>query len=313
MQQLLTPNTEAVTTVTTTEPNSRKYSEKELTELTSELSSVDKAKKAEAEKKLSTLSSEELMWIVNYERAKSRNGSYVLGGALTALLLATLLLVIFAKKNADDMTMFLCILPALMGGVALSQARKTAIKALAATDSKVAVGNLIESLEIDDKEVKQAVHEALARLLPQLAASDATRLTKEQRRQLRGRFGAIYLPGKKETTYINACVATVKAWEQIGEKEELDLVNEFLKRKWTGSELPVYEAALQCQPYLKVRVEQLEESRTLLRGSSAALDSPDVLLRPAMSGEQTPADELLRPAIASDQITEEIQPLKVNP
>ncbi len=143
---------------------------------------------------------------------------------------------------------------------------------------------------IVDTDVKKSARIVLKRLLPQLRADEANTLTPEQRQALLPPLASPY-------DDVELSLAILKALEQIGDEKAIPVVERLTQEgKATRNMQRITEAAKDCLPYLKLRVEQQQQAQTLLRASdSATVTTLDVLLRPAMAAaNETPSDELLR-------------------
>jgi hypothetical protein len=182
---------------------------------------------------------------------------------------------------------------------AATQAHKNAAHILAQMDDLKAVGPLFEARELDDKGITQNVEEALTRLLPRLTASDAHLFSEPQRESMARALKS------KDSLFV---IAVLRALEQVGDEKALPEVQKLLEKKTTDPlQLQVKEAAQECLPFLKIRAEQAELARTLLRASSDT-GSPDTLLRPAHFTGSESANELLRAADTTPQTS--LQPLR---
>ena len=161
---------------------------------------------------------------------------------------------------------------------------------LAECDSLLAVGPLAEALEWPDAQIQRVASDALIRLLPRLKASDASLLNPKQRNVLYKTLRP--LNANQQSKLICAILA---ALEQVGDKAALPAVSRLeAMLAITTAQRSVRAAAKRCLPCLSANAENARSSQTLLRASSALTTTPDMLLRPAALGQETPQDQLLR-------------------
>jgi hypothetical protein len=154
---------------------------------------------------------------------------------------------------------------------------------------------LLADSALKDK-TKNSLLVMLGRLLPQMNIEQATSLTEKQRH-------ALLVPLESPYNDINMTLAILKTLEQIGDEKAIPVVESVANRfVMIPRELPVYEAAQACLPYLRLRAEQTKQAQTLLRASDAStVTTPDVLLRPAMAtSSEIPSEQLLRAAPQTD-------------
>jgi hypothetical protein len=181
----------------------------------------------------------------------------------------------------------------IMGGFVDSSAylRRNTVRALGATTDARLAGALAACLSDRDRSVRNAAKEALKKLLPQVKASDKQYIAPAEMdaliRELNGSDAQL-------------TIAILKAFEQVGDERALPEV------EWLAMEnselldgdvpIEVRRAAQECLPFLRLRAEQAEQARTLLR-ASAPIDAaaPDMLLRPVLArADETPPEQLLR-------------------
>jgi len=167
--------------------------------------------------------------------------------------------------------------------------------ALAKYDDLSGTGLLIEQLEIPETAVRTSVMASLARMLPRLRASDASRIDPHQRQILRNRLSA-NPPRKDPEPFIDFVIASLKGLEQIGDATFLPTVEAISEGRYSGSDERARTAAVECLPFLRSLVENEKMRHDLLRASaSTPANSSDILLRAADSTSPTSPDELLRP------------------
>lgn len=166
---------------------------------------------------------------------------------------------------------------------------KAMMNELANTGDLRVVGPLIEIAALQEGSGAGTATLLLARLLPRLKASDATLLTEEQQEAL----GQSLLRHTGNPGYL---IAALAALEQIGDGRALPTV-EVLAAGRIKTEDPqrVQTAARECLPYLQMRYESRQASRTLLRASALSETSSGTLLRPVQGVVPTEQSELLRP------------------
>ena len=155
------------------------------------------------------------------------------------------------------------------------------------------VAALVESLERMTE--GKFAQEMLMGLLPRLNASEAHLLTPRHHYFLNR-----YLNSSDDSpnvALIRFTLATLKAYEQIGGKEDLPTVERLAKGEgYAKRNKEVRTAAQECLPYLQARSEQQDARQMLLRASQSAADSPATLLRPASAFDETAPRQLLRPS-----------------
>ncbi len=178
--------------------------------------------------------------------------------------------------------------------VAFSPAHKNAARLLAKYDDIAGAGPLVEALEIPDKGVRTAVRAGLTGILPRLRASDAPRITPDQRKILRAQL-TIRPLSKHDPETRPFVVATLTALEQVGDETFLEPV----ERLAAGTGLGLYDdvriAAESCVPALRQRIENIRHSSDLLRAASSDHGAPaDELLRAAASSGYADPSMLLR-------------------
>ena len=252
-----------------------------------------KKKLSENNSDLQSMTKEELLAVFTEEKNKRKSNSKKLILIVLGLIAFTLIISIFTSIQ------FVSYIGAFTGvfasTVALSQRQKQTTIELARYEDITIAGPLCEMLNAHDKQITQTVQLALTNLLPKLKASDGNLISSEQKKQLRKALsrskGSV-----KAIDYSVFQIAILKAFEQIGGHDELELVSEIAKSPESGYASTVRQAAIDCLPYLQARVAGEKERQELLRASSFT-DLPDGdLLRPAHSPGETSPAELLRPA-----------------
>lgn len=210
---------------------------------------------------------------------------YVVPGVLSAMLLLSLLAVHRSRKPR--------------------QRTRTLTAQVAKQTDVRSVGGLIDVLTLDDGKTHEIAIIALTELLPQLMESDAGLLNSAQRAQL-NRFLSIPIENplyKDVRTLLQPAssqaiafrVAILQALGQVGDSKALAVVEQIANQKpKTSGEKRIHEAAVACLPTLRHRVEQMQNSSTLLRASQASYVDSDTLLRAVTGDQEAPHDNLLR-------------------
>jgi hypothetical protein len=218
------------------------------------------------------------------------------GRKMTALLFGVpFLMMAFAPfMTATRLVPFLCV---LMGWIVAFLANYSILRRmgrrLAKLEDPRASGALLDVFKTTGSFQGPDVKEALIRLLTRMKASDAEGLSREQRQFLyiiltqdQKWYAAGYDWGE------DLKVAALKALEQVGDEEALPIVAQVALH---APGLPIRQAALECLPFLQMRVEEQRSRQSLLRSSAASVFPNETLLRPAAGGSETNAEELLRP------------------
>ena len=77
-------------------------------------------------------------------------------------------------------------------------------------------------------------------------------------------------------------LAVLKAFERVGDASALPSVERLATALGkTSAERRIREAALECLPFLRWRIEQMHATQTLLRSANPPDTPPAVLLRPS--------------------------------
>lgn len=157
------------------------------------------------------------------------------------------------------------------------------------------------------REVRQALHETVMRLLPQVSEDDAMAWAREQRqaltRCLRMSVFAESDPGIMDYLLIRSPaarfemqLAVLRALQQFGDQRELDLVRRIAEMDArTPRQIELKQAALECLPHIERRAQEVQHTQTLLRPSDASAPIlSETLLRPSADSTATPSEQLLR-------------------
>ncbi|MCS6777209.1 MAG: hypothetical protein RMJ43_08125 [Chloroherpetonaceae bacterium] len=248
------------------------------------------------------LDAEQVLQVLREEARNYRIQQSALRGVqLVFLTLIALLVVacvsIWLKKGRlafDDFSYFFVFISLLGGMAAVTPRHKEAATRMAQLQDTRAVGLLTETLETSDRDLRHVVQQALPGLLRRLQASDAHLLDAHQRKILNR-----LLRRARQEKNTELALAVLKAYEQVGDASALPEVERLasVPDPKDARFRQVVEAARECLPYLKVRVEQERASQTLLRASNPAHTdraASDALLRPAQEAGATLPEELLR-------------------
>ena len=163
----------------------------------------------------------------------------------------------------------------------LRRNRNATARLLAQVEDRRIVGPLTEALDYGDAVTRDAARRCLLRLLPQLTPADAFKLEPRHRRRLNRVLGSEDEP---------LILAVLQALPRIGDSSSVASVQQ-LKRHAQSNRLKL--AAAECLPLLTLRIEERRISGTLLRPSSEADTSPDMLLRPISFASDREAHDLL--------------------
>lgn len=248
------------------------------------------------------LDAEQILQILQEEANNYRiqqdalRGVQVVFLTLIVLLTATYIGIWLTKGRLafDEFGYFFIFISLLGSMAAITPRHKEAATRMAQLQDIRAVGLLTETLETSDQDLRRVVQQALPGLLRRLQASDAHLLDAHQRKILNRLLRRARQEKNKELV-----LAVLKACEQVGDASALPEV-ERLANMPDPKDAPfrqVVQAARECLPYLKVRVEQERAGQTLLRASGpeqTITTASDALLRPAQEAGTTLPEELLR-------------------
>ncbi len=264
---------------------------------------------------------------VTSEAQRHQRIAGIVVGALTVLTVATTAIVQWmVRRYGEDADFWrvtfpiltatnLSLLLTLSGGLLWNRAKRgrcirAQIPVLSTDGDRESIGALIDLFKFDDLYAHKAAKRSLTELLPNLRANDVHLLHSRHRTVLNRILGS--LPeeiGRKDirelfcdTSAREAAfrVAILEGYQQIGEADALPIVERLANMDaTTNGQRSIKEAAIECLPYLRIRVEQQTAHGSLLRGSSATSVSGESLLRPASASYTAPSDELLRPGEAA--------------
>jgi len=243
-------------------------------------------------------------------RKRKRRRTWVIVGLLSyigLMLIMTLVMSIQDHKFHPQMLQFM----GSMGGLislafAYSRTHRAAARKAAEYEDPRVVGHLANMLEVQDKDTRQVVEEALIGLLPKMRASDAGLLNAEQRESL-------YRGLRRKNPEL--VLAILKALEQIGDSRAIPYVEKLEKalqeqRAAAEAQGRSQEAAeidnrilvaKECLQFLQDHAQQEQARQTLLRASDAARVAPDSLLRPATGKSDQESGSLLRASRPEEQ------------
>jgi HEAT repeat protein len=203
-------------------------------------------------------------------------------------------LVVMHMLGIPGMVGLICAMFICLGALFFNRSIQTrAAKRLVGLQDPRAVGPLLDMLIASSNIRWEEVRTALIRLLPRLRASDEPFLTAHHLTTL------TYLlrqPGmwynRPDKSGADLRIEILKALEQVGDEQAISTVEELAANAKSEA---VKQAAIECLPILKARVEYQRPGRTLLRPAPPVDEPGASLLRP-LSGNHTPdTDELLRP------------------
>lgn len=233
-------------------------------------------------------------------RRRRRNRYLQQACILSAALMVTVFVTVWIKKGelpADLVALFGSLTGFTGCAYGATAKYRQAAKAAAQLDDARAVGPLVDSLILGDRELRAVAVSALIRLLPRLKASDSALLSQDQRKSLCRivQKACCAAPTALCDREIDLAVAALKAFEQVGDVSVLTCVENAARYPAYGAAQQVTDAAETCLPFLKERIERDRAGRSLLRASDEPSMPADILLRPASETGETNSRELLRP------------------
>ena len=175
---------------------------------------------------------------------------------------------------------------------AVSENQKKTMSELTIIEDVGVIGALCEILDSDILEFKIQAGNSLSKILPKLKASDAPLLKTKHRDVLRRQL--VRRMGLYDPAFYKLQISILKAFEQIGGKEDLTVVENLVDPAQHVFDSRVRDAALECLPYLRARIADTDAKSELLRASSFTTLGTDELLRPANSQEDSNPELLLR-------------------
>lgn len=191
------------------------------------------------------------------------------------------------------------------------------LRAVTSLEDVHAVGPLLDTLDLTRNQTNKTVIQALLRLLPCMKATDVQLLTAGQRQRmskaLRHCIACLALMEYDRDFDVSFALAILKAFEQIGDKREVELVRMYAQGQFgpnvkikNGRPASVdlrwiQEAAQACLPFLQERIELERAAKTLLRASDSPKTGPQALLRPAMEAPKAAPEELLRASVSENK------------
>jgi hypothetical protein len=222
-------------------------------------------------------------------------------------------------KTSDLVALIVGLFVLSVGLFALEYAKKT--EALARGHDIQRVGALVDRLHTERRMgilTHNELRQALLRLLPRLKASDANLLTVSQKGRLARHLAQLVrFQHDKEFQ-----IVLLRAFEQIGDAQAIPIVESIIQRRpwgigsidvtgWTrGQQRPkravqdnVRDAAVECLPFLRQRVQEQSIRSTLLRATGQSEETGGQLLRPAEGTTGVGTHDLLRAAPASERMS----------
>lgn len=178
----------------------------------------------------------------------------------------------------------------------LSLSQASMARAIAKLNEKQLVGHLAEMLDYPDPEMRSTAAAALTNLLPRLNANDTNLLNVKQR-------ACLYrmLKMSNANSDCDFILAILTALEQVGDKDAVPFVERLAKTNpWGIKQKKIRDAAAQCLPNLLDVANRTKESMTLLRASSSAGTTPEMLLRPVTAPPDVVPGEMLRAGARGD-------------
>jgi HEAT repeat protein len=204
-------------------------------------------------------------------------------------------LIVLHMLGIPGMVGLICAMFICLGALFFNRSIQTrAAKRLVGLQDPRAVGPLLDMLVASSNIRWEEVRTALIRLLPRLRASDEPFLTAHHLTTLTYLLrqpGMWYNRPDKSGTDLR--VEILKALAQVGDEQAISTVEELAANAKSEA---VRQAALECLPILKARVEEGRPGRTLLRPAHSEDDPGLSLLRPASGNHNPDTEELLRPA-----------------
>jgi hypothetical protein len=190
--------------------------------------------------------------------------------------------------GADDVIPFAS-LGAQLTGLCTIYFRGQVAKEMASSADKRDIGAFIEGWQIN----RPVTQGALVRLLPTIRASDCGLLQMQHRSILR-RLVASRIPYRSRVPLI---VAILKAYEQVGDVDDIPVVERLAAGGGYGKYKQVRQAAEDCLPALRIVAPQHREQVTLLRASDSNEANTANLVRPAEATAEVDSNEMLRASI----------------
>ncbi len=230
---------------------------------------------------------------------------FLLGNRYLGAELGTELLI--SRLFYASVILFWAVFTGFMIGAILSPRKKLRQKAqtLASLNDVRAVCPLIDTWKMEDGGIHKIANQALIDLLPRLRSEDSDLLNAEQRILLyralnrapnRNRSNIRIRSQEAYQRKVAFQIAALQALAQVGDRHALPTVERLARREAQNQDQQrIRDAAQECLPLLKLRIEQQYSNETLLRASRAFDATGDTLLRAAHGVQQTSSEQLLRP------------------
>jgi hypothetical protein len=209
---------------------------------------------------------------------------YAVTGISYWLGLALLNTVSHSRPVALDV-LFLLSVAAQLGFMCARYFWSQSIKEMAASADVRDIGAFIEAVDVDSA----ASHPALSRLLPKLSAGNCG-LLQEQHCDILRKFAGSRVV---RISRVPLVIAILKAYEQVGDEEDIPVVEKLAAGAGYGKYRQVRLVAEECLPALRIIATQHRAQLTLLRASSLQDANPADLVRAAAIVDAGP-DEMLR-------------------
>lgn len=182
-----------------------------------------------------------------------------------------------------------------------SRRQKQIIEQLSRCDRVEAIGPLLSGLGLPSKAFQDVVMNALLALLPRVKSGDVVFLSDDGLLKLYEIVKSANHPLARTLSeqYDDLLVAILRAIGEVGDERVWEAVLNLATRDvTTDSQERIRQAAQECLPRLRERIERLEQERVgqhLLRPSNAPEALAEVLVRPAEGSTTTDPQQLLRP------------------
>lgn len=193
--------------------------------------------------------------------------------------------------------------PSLIGvAAAASSGYKSGVMAIARFNNTESVGELINALDVQDRDLQLTIRPTLSILLRELKASDGKYIDADARKKLRDTLKTIATRRstfKLSTPHIDSelMLSALVALQQVGDASFVPLVSAVATGEIGSSKPHFKQAAAECLPFLQQAAANFAASGELLRGASAHdVTGSGTLVRPATDPGSSPPDQLLRAA-----------------
>jgi hypothetical protein len=189
---------------------------------------------------------------------------------------------------ADDL-MHLIYFGFIAGFLWTSYLWRQTTKEMAASADVRDIGAFIDAMKVD----YAITRPALMRLLPEMRTSDSGLLQEHHRQMLRRIVGSRVV-GRSSSQFV---IAILKAYEQVGDIDDIPVVEKIAAGGGYGKYKQVRQAAEDCLPALRIVAPQHREQVTLLRASDLHNTNTVGLVRPVEANSDEDPNEMLRATI----------------